>query len=383
MHWALFYGNIDTRTSLIRSKVRLVKHFTIIRNGKIQHWLLHKEYSSSVAERLLTTPNRKNRAVSTENALESALLPQPGNVPTPPKTHTASNPPRTPPPIDELKEFEDDMLRMIQSTKFKQVNNHFLNTLKNDAESITNETKLIIAADKTTNFYKLDPPTYNNLLEQNITKSYKKAHPDTTRAIHAENKKIATKLGIDDRVDATANKDAFLTLKDHKQNFANKPTCRPINPTKSEIGRISKEILDRINSKITRASKFNQWKNTASVIEWFKAIENKQHHSFICFDIVEFYPSISQDLLDRALDFASAYDNITDDERNIIIHAKNSILIHKQQSWQKKGDTAFDVTMGSFDGAETCGLVGNFLLSGATKPWRRHRTLPRQQFSHF
>ena len=94
-----------------------------------------------------------------------------------------------------------------------------------------------------------------------------------------------------------------------------------------------------------------------------QAIENKQHHSFICFDIVEFYPSISQDLLNRALDFASAYDNITDDERNIIIHAKNSILAHKQQTWQKKGDTTFDVTMGSYDGAETCELVGSFLLS--------------------
>ena len=30
-----------------------------------------------------------------------------------------------------------------------------------------------------------------------------------------------------------------------------------------------------------------------------------------------------------------------------------SILIHKQQAWQKKGDTTFDVTMGSYDGAET------------------------------
>ena len=107
----------------------------------------------------------------------------------------------------------------------------------------------------------------------------------------------------------------------------------------------------------------NQWKNTSSVIEWFKAIKNKQHHSFICFDIVEFYPSISQDLLNRALDFASAYDNITSEERNIIIHAKNSILVHKHQSWQKKGDTTFDVTMGSYDGAETCELVGSFLLS--------------------
>ena len=40
-----------------------------------------------------------------------------------------------------------------------------------------------------------------------------------------------------------------------------------------------------------------------------------------------------------------------------------STLIHKQQPWQKKGDTTFDVTMGSYDGAETCDLVGSFLLS--------------------
>jgi len=213
---------------------------------------------------------------------------------------------------------------MVQSTTFKQVNDPFLNKLNDDTKLIKNETKLLIAADKTTNFYKLEPSKYIDLLEQNITKSYKKTNPNTVRDIHKENKNIATKLGIDDRVDTTANKNAFITLKDHKPNFANKPTCRLINPTKSEIGKISKEILDRINNKIARASKFNQWKNSTSVIEWFKDIEHKQRHSFICFDIVEFYPSISQDLLNRALDFASAYDNITEDERNIIVHAKNS-----------------------------------------------------------
>ena len=70
----------------------------------------------------------------------------------------------------------------------------------------------------------------------------------------------------------------------------------------------------------------------------------------------------SQDL-NKALDFASNYDNITTEERNIIIHAKNSILIHKHIPWQKKGNATFDVTMGSYDGAETCELVGSFLLS--------------------
>ena len=77
----------------------------------------------------------------------------------------------------------------------------------------------------------------------------------------------------------------------------------------------------------------------------------------------KFYPSISQDLLNKALDFASDYDNITTDERNFIIYRKNSILIHKHRPWQNKGNTTLDVTMGSCDGVETCELVGSFLLS--------------------
>ena len=56
------------------------------------------------------------------------------------------------------------------------VNNSFLNKLKGDTEHISNEPNLLIAADKTTNFYKVEPSAYNDLLEQNITGSYKKAH---------------------------------------------------------------------------------------------------------------------------------------------------------------------------------------------------------------
>ena len=50
------------------------------------------------------------------------------------------------------------------------------------------------------------------------------------------------------------------------------------------------------------------------MIEWFKAIKNKKNYSFISFDIEEFYPSISQDLLNRVLDFASAYDVTNNEE---------------------------------------------------------------------
>ncbi|PFX23612.1 Transposon Ty3-G Gag-Pol polyprotein [Stylophora pistillata] len=230
-----------------------------------------------------------------------------------------------PSPIEELKDIEDEMLKMIQSVKFKQVNSPFLNKLKEDSNRIKNERKLLVQKDKTTNFYKLELAEYNDLLERNVTKSYKKALPSTTQAIHKTNKDIATKLQIDDRVNTTANKDAFITLKDHKSNFSNKPTCRLINPTKPEIGKVSKQILGRINTNIARKSNFDLWKNTSAVINWFRSIDNKYNSNFICFDIDEFYPSISLDLLNKALNFASDFDNITADERNIIIHAKSSI----------------------------------------------------------
>ena len=89
------------------------------------------------------------------------------------------------------------------------------------------------------------------------------------------------------------------------------------------------------------------------------------------FDIVEFYPSLSPALLNAALDFAQQYVRISPKERDIIQHANNSILISEGESWDKsKTRTLFDVTMVSFDGAETCELVGSFLLSAITSKFR-------------
>ena len=200
-----------------------------------------------------------------------------------------------------------------------------------------------------------------------ITKSYKKAPSNTTNKIISEEKKIAENLNLSNRMDALAAKNAFVTLKDHKPNFQNHPTCRLINPTKSEIGVISKKILQRINSNIVTATQLNQWKNTGSIIEWFKKIPNKPQYSFVTFGIVDFYPSISEDLLTEALEFGSQYDHITDEEKSIIIKAKNSLLFNGNTTWCKKtSNSLFDVTMGSFDGAETCELVGSYILSKLT-----------------
>ena len=48
---------------------------------------------------------------------------------------------------------------------------------------------------------------------------------------------------------------AFITLKDHKDNFKNNAKCRLVNPSKSGVGRISKGCLSNIKYSSTKVLK--------------------------------------------------------------------------------------------------------------------------------
>ena len=50
----------------------------------------------------------------------------------------------------------------------------------------------------------------------------------------AQDKKIAERLDLSIRINVTAQREAFVILKDQKENFMNKPICRLINPYKPE-----------------------------------------------------------------------------------------------------------------------------------------------------
>ena len=158
--------------------------------------------------------------------------------------------------------------------------------------------------------------------------------------------------------------EAYITIKDHKDEFPNKITCLLINPSKSSIGRISKHILDKINSQILLFKKLNQWKDTSDVIEWYKAIDDKQNSSFIQFDIESFYPSIKKELFDSAILFAKTITDISDEELNIIMESRKTLLFNNEIPWVKKeGNENFDVSMGCYDGSEVCEIVGSYLLN--------------------
>ena len=128
------------------------------------------------------------------------------------------------------------------------------------------------------------------------------------------------------------------------------------------MGRISKKMLENIVDEIKIQSELNLWKNDQSVLSWFSTIEKNKSSKFIQFDIESFYPSITKELLGRALDYAQSIVNIDQTKLDIIQHSRKSLLFSGSECWIKKNDELFDVTMGAFDGAEVCELVGLYLL---------------------
>ena len=57
-------------------------------------------------------------------------------------------------------------------------------------------------------------------------------------------------------------RESYITLKDHKENFQTNPKSRLINPTKTEVGKISKQILSKKVAKIREKTKLEQCRTT-------------------------------------------------------------------------------------------------------------------------
>ena len=154
---------------------------------------------------------------------------------------------------------------------------------------------------------RLSKEEYSNLLQNAITSKYKKTDKHTATNINNERVKHARETKIIDRIKINGTGNSFITLKDHKENFLNRPNTRLLNPAKNEIDRISKHLLQNINTHLSEKMEVNEWKNTESVINWFKNISNKHLYKFLMFDIKDFYSSIKEKLLWEGKRFANRH----------------------------------------------------------------------------
>ena len=165
-------------------------------------------------------------------------------------------------------------------------------------------------------------------------------------------------------MECSAKRPAFITLKHHKRNFKSNQKCHLINPSKNEMDIVSKKYLENIISKLNSKLQYNRWRSTSTIIEWSKTIKNKVKCTFIKFNITKFYPSISTELLDRSINFAKSLISVEGNIINTISHSRKYLLFDDNGAWVKKdGNQLCGVTMGSFNGADVCELVGLCLLN--------------------
>ena len=89
--------------------------------------------------------------------------------------------------------------------------------------------------------------------------------------------------------------------------------------------------------------------------------------------IKEFYPSVSEETLNKAFNFAENHTLIYQENRksyfNLSRELSNyktlqSLLFYKNELWKKKEhESYFDVAMGSYNDAELCELIGIYMQS--------------------
>ena len=128
------------------------------------------------------------------------------------------------------------------------------------------------------------------MINNAITSKYKKASNNIKNQINIDGKQIVKSKEVLNRLEINGEKNSFITLKNLKENFNNNPTVRLINQGKNELGRSSNTILDTANKNIREAIGLNQWRNTDTVIDWFKGINTCASLSYLALKNFVFPP---------------------------------------------------------------------------------------------
>jgi len=227
-----------------------------------------------------------------------------------------------PPPInrknygeyfEDIKKFVASQYEIPRKVKFKHATNKDQAEMKEILERVNKTDKLIISADKTRNHYLMDPDEYQKKLLEEITSEYKKAPKDELKKVNSEHAKIAAELKLDDRMEIYRQNECFLTIKDHKEGFNEGVVkCRLINPAKSDLGVVSKQILEKKINQIMEKTGLNSWQSTGEALCWFENLaETRPGRSrkmrFLSYDIVGYYLAIKEKVLEKAIEWAKEF----------------------------------------------------------------------------
>ena len=83
-----------------------------------------------------------------------------------------------------------------------------------------------------------------------------------------------------------------------------------------------------VNKKLLFDLIYNQWKNTNDGIHWFSNINENPNCKFMQLDMKEFHPSISEETLNKAINFAKNHISISKKNMHILKHCRESLLFY-------------------------------------------------------
>ena len=127
-------------------------------------------------------------------------------------------------------------------------------------------------------------------------------------------------------------------------------------------------MIEKVNTIIRDKSIVNQWRDTDTVINWFKNIDNKSNCIFM-----QFYPSISQSILMKAINHTKSFLTFSKKEVNTIMHSCKSLLFNKSVSIKKESDSDFNISTDSFDCAEIFDKIGVYILNILDEEYGKER----------
>ena len=85
------------------------------------------------------------------------------------------------------------------------------------------------------------------------------------------------------------------------------------------------------------------------------------------FDIIDFYPSITKIILIDSINYARKYVDVTNEQYEIILACRKTVIKNNESTWVKSGLDNFDVPMGSYDSSQITELVGLYILNILTR----------------
>ena len=71
----------------------------------------------------------------------------------------------------------------------------------------------------------------------------KKTDRRKVKSINYKTKNFFEKLSIDDRVGKMQENEAFITIKDHKEGFSHRVSCRLLSHSETNTGKISQQAI--------------------------------------------------------------------------------------------------------------------------------------------